>query len=151
MLHVRDYRTGLFGEHRVDAIADLVPRDLAVGWGPMSDQTVLDQLSISQANRFFFYGWQGTPPVPRATIVSHATNLHVIAANDTVARAVARTRAGALVTLRGSLVEVSRPGGPSWRSSLTRTDDGPGACETVWVEAFGSLATSVGNAGLAGR
>lgn len=151
VLHVRDYRTGLFGEHRVDDLADLVPRDLAVGWGPMSDQAVLDRLSISQANRFFFYGWRGTSPVPRATIVSHATNLHVIAASDAVARAVTRTRAGDLVTLRGQLVEVSRPGGPHWRSSLTRTDDGPGACETVWVEAFGPLTAPAGHGGLVGR
>jgi hypothetical protein len=32
---------------------DLVPYDVAVGWGAMSDQAVLDQLKISQGNRFF--------------------------------------------------------------------------------------------------
>ena len=32
---------------------DLVPYDVALAWGPMSDQRVLDRLKISQANRFF--------------------------------------------------------------------------------------------------
>ena len=147
VLHVRDYRGGLFGEHRLDPMADLVPRDLAVGWGRMSDQAVLDQFRITQAGRFFFYEWWGQPPLPRPEIVAHAANLHVIASTAAIARAVGHARAGDLVTLRGQLVEVSRPGGPSWRSSLTRTDDGPGACETVWVEEFGPLAPASGSAG----
>src|SRR5688572_20261767 len=35
--------------------SDLVPVDVAIGWGPMSDQAILDQLKITQGNRFFFY------------------------------------------------------------------------------------------------
>lgn len=147
VLHVRDYRRGLFNERRVDAIADLVPRDLAVGWGRMSDQSVLDQFRISQNGRFFFYEWWGQPPLPKPEIVAHAANLHVIAADAAIARAVAHTRAGDLISLRGQLVEVSRPGAPNWRSSLTRTDDGPGACETIWVEEFGPLAVTAGSVG----
>ena len=147
VLHVRDYREGLFGEHHQDAMADLVPRDVAVGWGRMSDQRVLDRLRITQAGRFFFYEWWGEAPLPRTEIIAHAANLHLVAADDAVARAIADTRAGELVSLRGQLVEVSRPGGPNWRSSLSRTDSGPGACETVWVEAFGPLAPAVGSAG----
>ena len=34
---------------------ELVPYDVALGWGRMSDQAVLDHLDISQSNRFFFY------------------------------------------------------------------------------------------------
>ena len=93
VLHVRDYRGGLFGEHRLDPMADLVPRDLAVGWGRMSDQAVLDQFRITQAGRFFFYEWWGQPPLPRPEIITHAANLHVIASTPAVARAVAHTHA----------------------------------------------------------
>ena len=60
---------------------DLVPYDVAVGWGAMSDQAVLDRLSISQGNRFFFYEWQNPPPVAVSEIERHAANMHVIAAN----------------------------------------------------------------------
>lgn len=37
--------------------ADLSPVDLALGWGRMSDEQVLDNIKISQANRFFIGGW----------------------------------------------------------------------------------------------
>ena len=36
------------------AEADLAPVDLALGWGPMSDQAVLDRISISQGSRWYF-------------------------------------------------------------------------------------------------
>ena len=39
--------------YRYDRGASLVPIDLAVGWGPMSDQQVLDHLQVSQSMRFF--------------------------------------------------------------------------------------------------
>ena len=40
--------------YRYDRPAALVPVDLALGWGPMSDQHVLDQLKISQSMRFYW-------------------------------------------------------------------------------------------------
>src|SRR5690242_17367341 len=42
--------------YRLDDAAALAPVDLAVGWGRMSDSAVLDQLSITQMGRFFY--WQ---------------------------------------------------------------------------------------------
>lgn len=115
---------------------DLVPYDVALGWGPMSDQGVLDQLEITQGNRFFFYQWREQPPLPLPEIISHAANNHVIAANSEVAAAVRRLRAGQFVQMRGHLVNVTRPDGFHWNSSLTRTDNGNGACEVFYVEAI---------------
>ena len=51
--------------YRYDPGAALVPVDLAVGWGPMSDQAVLDHLKISQSARFYFYEYPNQPPIPR--------------------------------------------------------------------------------------
>jgi hypothetical protein len=120
--------------YRYDHQAALAPVDLAVGWGPMSDQTVLDQLSISQSARFFFYEWKGVPPLAPDEIASHATNLHLIPSNDEVAAACRKLRTGELVHLSGVLVEAAGPGIGTWRSSLSRTDTGNGACELFWVE-----------------
>lgn len=39
--------------YRIDGAASIAPYDLAVGWGPMSDSRVLDQLDITQMGRFF--------------------------------------------------------------------------------------------------
>src|SRR5688572_861233 len=59
----------------------LVPYDVALGWGPMSDQSILDRLDISQSNRFFFYRWSDEPPIAPREIMRHAANVHVISAN----------------------------------------------------------------------
>jgi hypothetical protein len=39
-----------------------------------------------------------------------------------------------LIHLSGDLVEASGPGINSWKSSLSRTDTGNGACELMWVK-----------------
>ena len=115
---------------------DLVPYDVAVGWGAMSDQAVLDGLSISQGNRFFFYEWQNQPPIPGGEIECHAANMHVIAANKNVASAVKRLRRGEFVAMHGYLVNVIGPDGFSWNTSLRRDDTGNGACELFYVESI---------------
>jgi hypothetical protein len=120
--------------YRYDRQSALVPVDLAVGWGPMSDQAVLDRLTISQSARFFWYEWTGTPPIPQDQIVSHATNLHLIPSNPAIESRSKALRSGDLIHLRGLLVEATGPDIGTWRSSLTRTDSGNGACELVWVE-----------------
>ena len=89
--------------------APLVPVDLAVGWGPMSDEAVLDRLDVSQASRFYFYEWQGQPPIPREEIISHSTNLHLIPQTDEIASECKSLRTGELVHLSGLLVEATGP------------------------------------------
>src|SRR5215467_254889 len=42
-------------DYRFDALSDLIPEDLALGWGPMSDNRVLSALDITQGGRF--YSW----------------------------------------------------------------------------------------------
>ena len=112
----------------------LVPYDVALGWGPMSDQAVLDRLKISQSTRFMFYQWTDTPPIPGKEIGCHSSNNHLIAANPEVAAVIRKLRVGQIATLRGYLVNATGPNGGHWNTSLSRTDDGPGACELFYVE-----------------
>ena len=45
--------------------AKLSTLDLALGWGPMSDEAVLKKIDISQSNRFYY--WRVSEfPIPRA-------------------------------------------------------------------------------------
>ncbi|MEP7015986.1 MAG: hypothetical protein ABI925_11140, partial [Verrucomicrobiota bacterium] len=118
--------------YRSDKQSALVPVDLALGWGPMSDQHVLDQLKISQSARFYWYEYEH-PPIAKEEIISHSTNIHIIPATPEIAARCKSLRAGTLVHLNGDLVEASGPAIGSWRSSLTRTDTGNGACELMWV------------------
>ena len=124
--------------YRYDAQATLVPVDLAVGWGPMSDQGVLDGLTITQSARFYWFEYQQSP-IPKDQIVSHSTNIHIIPATKAIAAQCKSLRTGALVHLTGDLVEASGPGFPPWRSSLSRTDTGNGACELMWVKELSIL------------
>jgi hypothetical protein len=126
--------------YRWDRQSALAPVDLAVGWGPMSDQAVLDRLQITQSMRFFWYEYQMPPPIPKEQIICHASNLHIIPATSAIASRCKSLRVGTLIHLSGELVEATGPQIGTWRSSLTRTDDGNGACELVWVEELSSLA-----------
>ena len=48
-------------------------------------------------------------------------------------------RIGTLIHLSGELVEATGPDIGTWRSSLSRTDDGNGACELVLVEELSTM------------
>ena len=119
--------------YRFDGGAEISPVDLALGWGRMSDQAVLQAFDISQSGRFYFWHVKQFP-IPRREIETHSANMHMIPATDDVERTLLRIRAGQIVSLAGYLVEVRGPNGMHWRSSLTREDTGAGACELVWVE-----------------
>lgn len=114
--------------------SELAPIDVAFGWGPMSDNTVIDKLRISQGNRFYMYFWEGEPPIPLNQIVSHSANMHMIPSSPEIEQRLERLRKGSVVALKGKLVQVDSDDNWHWRSSLSRTDSGAGACELVWVE-----------------
>jgi hypothetical protein len=118
-----------------DREADLSPVDLALGWGPMSDQSVLDRLKISQSGRRYF--WRGRPlPLPAEQIYAHSANMHLLPANEEVKNRLEQICRGDVVSLQGYLVAIQSGDGWRWRSSLSRTDRGDGSCEVVWVESL---------------
>lgn len=114
----------------------LSPYDAAVGWGRMSDTAVLEKLDISQSLRFFHWRYWGEhPPIPVDEIISHAANMHLIPDDDRVLSQIAGLKKGMLVRMSGYLVEATHPRAVTpWRSSLTRDDDGAGACELMLVK-----------------
>jgi hypothetical protein len=125
VLHCRRYHS--------DWQRKLVPIDVALGWGPMSDEAVLDQLRIKQANRAFYYEWRGTPPLPKNTMREHASNMHLIAATEDISRRIRNLRKGTLAEFEGYLVNARNAEGMTWNTSLSRQDEGNGACELFYV------------------
>lgn len=114
--------------------ADLSPTDLALGWGNMSDESVLEKIKISQSGRFYYWRVDSFP-IPRKEIETHSANMHLIPANDSVKSAIGQIRQGDIVEISGSLVNVMASNGDwHWNSSLTRNDTGNGACELFWVK-----------------
>jgi len=118
-----------------DRGAELAPVDLALGWGAMSDTAVLEKLKITQGTRFYYWApVDGTLPLPRGYIETHSANMHMVPADESVARVLKDARRGSIVKLSGYLIEIRGADGYTWRSSLTRNDTGNGACELIWVE-----------------
>jgi hypothetical protein len=116
--------------------ADLSPVDLTLGWGNMSDESILDNIEISQSGRF--YRWQVKSfPIPQREIESSSANMHLIPANEAIASDIKKIRKGDIIELSGSLVNVTATSdGWRWRSSQTRYDTGNGACELIWVNSL---------------
>lgn len=108
------------------------PVDLAMGWGLMSEQQVLDKIDISQGGRFYYWSISQFP-IPKRTIEQKSANMHIIPADDKQYDTLLDIKEGNLVRIKGYLCEVTGNNW-SWRSSLTRNDTGAGACEIIFAE-----------------
>lgn len=116
-----------------DRGAELSPVDFALGWGIMSDQKVIDSLSISQGGRW--YQWQSNEMIiSPEEVTAFSSNMHIIPANDSTDALVKQVGKGDIIELHGYLVEITGDDGFTWRSSLSREDAGDGACEVFWVK-----------------
>jgi hypothetical protein len=115
--------------------ARLIPEDLALGWGRMSDSSVLANIDISQSGRFYYWHVKEFP-IPRREIETSSANMHMIPADVGVKQQLEQVRAGQVVHLQGFLVDASRADGWHWNTSMTREDTGAGACELIYVESL---------------
>ena len=62
--------------------------------------------------------------------------MHMIPARKGIERKLKKVREGDIVLIQGYLVDVDHISGWHWRSSMSRTDTGNGACELVFVESL---------------
>jgi hypothetical protein len=121
--------------YRWDGGAALSPVDFALGWGPMSDSSVLEHFRITQGGRFFTL-YPDAQAIDIAAALLRSANVHLIPGSAAVRSQLQRVRAGHLVDLQGKLVNASRSDGYYWNTSLTRADTGAGACELFYIEAL---------------
>jgi hypothetical protein len=122
--------------YRLGRESDLAPIDLALGWGPMSANAVLDTLDISQGGRFYYWS-SSEPMISPGEIQRHSANMHLVPLDPATRATLLDARRGSLVHLKGWLIEAHANDGWKWRSSLTRGDTGNGACELMLVEDAG--------------
>lgn len=116
----------------------LSPIDLALGWGPMSDEKYLNYISIRQSNRFYYW-FVKEYPIKKNEIIANSANMHIVPANSSIRKKLLKVRVGNIVKFSGYLVNIEAIDGWVWKSSLSRIDSGKGACELVWVEKFEAL------------
>jgi hypothetical protein len=125
-------------DYYIDPVSDLIPEDLALGWGAMSDNRILSSFEITQGGRFYF--WHAKElPIPLQEVIEHSANTHVIPADAWSQRQLKRLRVGQVVHLTGVLVDGVRDDGMWIHTSLTRSDTGAGSCEVMLVEQVETL------------
>ena len=113
--------------------SELSPFDLALGWGPMSDQSNIDRIDISQSNRWYHW-YSDDLPIPSKEVSLNSANVHIIPKDKSVENQFDEVYKGSLVEMKGYLVKVSTAEGWHWVSSLRRDDVGGGSCELFWVD-----------------
>lgn len=120
--------------YRWDGGAALSPIDFAVGWGAMSDSSVLEHFRITQGGRFFTI-YPDAQAIEVSAALLGSANMHLIPGSGAVRSQLQRVRPGHVVDLQGKLVNASRRAdGYLWNTSLSRADTGAGACELFYVE-----------------
>lgn len=113
--------------------SEISPFDLALGWGSMSDQKIIDEIDISQSNRW--YHWNAEVlPIPSREISLNSANVHIIPKDEIVEEKFDNVYKGSLIEMKGFLVEITTTDGWRWKSSMKRDDTGGGSCELFWVE-----------------
>lgn len=113
------------------------PVDLALGWGRMSDESVISRLDIWQSGRW--YRWKPLEqifPIPRREIEISSANMHMIPSTEAITLKLEEVREGDIISLKGKLVRINSKDGGHWQSSVSREDTGNGACEVIYVEDF---------------
>ncbi|MBK7106547.1 MAG: hypothetical protein IPH62_14815 [Ignavibacteriae bacterium] len=125
-LHLKTYSN--------DKMSNFAPLDIAVGWGKMSDQTIVDKFEIKQQHRW--YVWRTKQfPIPRKEVELNGSNIHIIPANEEVENQLDEIKNGNIISLKGYLVNVKDKDSKFiWKTSLKRDDNGSGACEILWLE-----------------
>ena len=120
--------------YRFDRAARLIPMDWALAWGPVLLPPYAGRIHYTQTGRFYMWG-TSERGLDRNTIVTHTANTHVIPATSRLRHAAACVRRGDDVRLEGWLVDVEGIDDPSfrWTTSVSRSDEGPGGCETVYL------------------
>jgi hypothetical protein len=119
--------------------SEVAPFDLALVWGMLTYPHVQKALSIEHdSTRMAWFRVKGSePPVSMDYAMSHGSNNHIIPANETIREACDRqVKVQDKILLEGYLVNVEGRNTEqkiSMKTSLSRTDEGRGACEIIYV------------------
>ena len=125
----------------VGEFAALAPTDLALGWGPLSDPRVVDQLKFPQfksfSMRFVVPELRGGSELAKRTwpelepMFKAFTHVHTIPGNAAIRRTLAGIRPGQVIRFKATLVDATGPSGSHYASSLALGDRN---CEVAWIE-----------------
>lgn len=124
----------------MDEEARWSPYDFVIAWGEMADPDVYGRLRIRQSNRWWHYTYGADFSNPDR-IGRQAANMHLIPSDSEILALMDDVKKGDVIRLRGHLVELRDEKGWRWRSSMSRTDKGGGACELIHVQGLEVLSS----------
>lgn len=126
-----------------DPLSAYSPVDLAVAWGDAARLGVRSQFRIQQPWRRYSWRYEvptqkGDPEPIDVSVFRHGSaNWHIVPSSASISRDIMDVEEGEVVRLSGYLVDARRADGGMMRTSMTRLDEGDGACEIFLVERMG--------------
>lgn len=139
--------TGLVvSKHNANAWWDYIHRewhdelnvtDLCVVWGNDVNSDIYQRTHFSSGQFVCYFEFDSQKDY-EAFDQTAASNNHLLSDNPRIAKLMRKVKVGDQVHFRGYLAEYSHNHGFPFKrgTSITRTDSGNGACETVYVEDF---------------
>ena len=132
--------------HNADAFLDMAHheewrdfinmRDLCVIWGDNVKSGVYKDMQFENGNWTCWYSWPNAN-VRQRFQNNELSNNHLLAGEEFVKSAIMEAQPGDHIYIEGMLVNYANPANGFKRgTSITRTDTGQGACETIYVEKF---------------
>jgi hypothetical protein len=123
-----------YGDGREGAVS---PLDLALIWGPLTQEPYLSKIRYSQSGRWYHYRWGSDVDTDAGFIARHSANTHIVILPDQedLKKQLFSLKKGDAVRLSGYLVKITASDGWYWNSSRSRQDTGAGACELMVVTA----------------
>lgn len=117
-----------------DPMAKVSPIDFALAWGPASTEEVQQSIGVTQSGRWYRFRIRGErSPLPLTLLNDNMANTHLIPRSEDVKKLLLSIKKDEHVALQGYLVNVKGKNGLEFKTSLTRTDAGAGACEILYV------------------
>lgn len=120
-------------EYRFDATSAISPIDLGIVWGDLAEPGGMQDIEFSTSPRAVWAYARPDATLP-PNWLHQVTNNHLIPANQAVSEALLAIEVGAMVRLRGYLVDVTGNRISPWRSSTRRGDSTiASGCEIILV------------------
>ncbi|MBK5965507.1 hypothetical protein CCR95_15775 [Thiocystis minor] len=110
-------------------------RDLCVVWGDNVASGVFREMQYRNSTWTCWISTQDAETAQRFAW-DQLSNNHLLTQDATLAAKIKSAEIGDQIRLDGKLARYSRAGGFQRGTSVTRTDTGNGACETIYVDAF---------------
>lgn len=112
--------------------------DIGIVWGMLSKEQYDKYISYSMSNRFIYWRYEYEIGLDRNYINNHVANNHTIPANNKILEGLSNLKVNDICYFEGWLVDFDilqyNKKIADMQSSLVRSDDGDGACETFYIE-----------------